>query len=578
MRVGPPWLRWITLAAALVLLNASLTFGNIWPTPAIRWQAELSVELALCVLALALAGGWLGRPSPAVLRGFAIVWMALVIGRYADVTAPALYGREVNLYWDAQHMSGVAAMLVRVASLRLVVAVALGGLLTLAAFYAILRWALGQVADAVAVPRARWTLALLAAMGVSVFGVQRIHELQQARALRVGEADWSTPRRPLFSAPVAETYARQVRLVLQAHEARLHSDRLASAAPEAVDDLLHSDLSLVNGADVLLLFIESYGATSFDRPEFARPLSAARARLEGAIHDSNRDVVSAYVESPTFGGNSWLAHINLLSGVEVHDPDSNALLMTQKRDTLVTAFARHGYRTVALMPGMRQAWPEGAFYGFDDVYGRERLEYHGPEFGWWDIPDQFTFARMGALESRPGSSAPLFIFLPTITTHMPFSPIPPYQPDWRRLLTSTPYDTVEVDRALSSTPEWLHLGPDYVASLTYASDSLAGYLRSRVDRDFVMIVLGDHQPPSAVTGEGASWDVPVHVIASRNGRERVLDRLMARGFRAGLTPSHPSLSRMHALLPILLEAFGTITPAAEARRGPDVRPSPQAGR
>ena len=47
--------RWSTLAVALVLLDASLTFQNVWPTPAVRWQGELSVELAACVLAMALA-------------------------------------------------------------------------------------------------------------------------------------------------------------------------------------------------------------------------------------------------------------------------------------------------------------------------------------------------------------------------------------------------------------------------------------------------------------------------------------------------------------------------------------------
>ena len=45
--------------------------------------------------------------------------------------------------------------------------------------------------------------------------------------------------------------------------------------------------------------------------------------------------MSAFVESPTFGGSSWLAHISLLSGVEIRDEDTNVLLMSAKRDTLV---------------------------------------------------------------------------------------------------------------------------------------------------------------------------------------------------------------------------------------------------
>ena len=68
-----------------------------------------------------------------------------------------------------------------------------------------------------------------------------------------------------------------------------------------------------------------------------------------------------------------------------------------------------------------------------------------------------------------------------------------------------------------------------------------------------MILIGDHQPPAAVSGKGARWDVPVHVIASR---QPLIDALIAHGFRAGLTPARPSLVRMHDLLPVLLEAFG----------------------
>ena len=45
-----------------------------------------------------------------------------------------------------------------------------------------------------------------------------------------------------------------------------------------------------------------------------------------------------YVESPTFGGSSWLAHITLLSGIEIRSHDANALMMSEKRDTLVTDF------------------------------------------------------------------------------------------------------------------------------------------------------------------------------------------------------------------------------------------------
>jgi hypothetical protein len=284
----------------------------------------------------------------------------------------------------------------------------------------------------------------------------------------------------------------------------------------------------------------------------APQLAAGRTDLDAAVHRTGREVVSAFVESPTFGGSSWLAHVSLMSGVEVRDPETNARLMTERRETMVTAFHRAGHRTVALMPGLRQVWPEGAFYGFDDIYGATRLDYGGPEFGWFALPDQFSLAKFDALEASRAEHPPLFVFFPTISTHFPFIPTPPYQPDWGRMFLKRPYDGPSIVRAYAQEPDWTHFGPGYVSAISYDYATLAGYLRLHADRDDVMVLLGDHQPAAAVSGEGAPWDVPVHVIARR---PQILERLRALGFRRGLTPARPALGRMHTLLPGLLDAF-----------------------
>ena len=90
--------------------------------------------------------------------------------------------------------------------------------------------------------------------------------------------------------------------------------------------------------------------------------------------------------------------------------------------------------------------------------------------------------------------------------------------------------------------------------MAYSLATLGGYLRQHPARDLVLVVVGDHQPAAVVAGEGASWDVPVHVVASR---DEVLDALLARGFRGGATPGRRSLGPMHALLSTLLESFGS---------------------
>ena len=49
------WALVLTVPLALLLLNASLTFENVWPTPKIRWGNSVSIELAVCALLLAIA-------------------------------------------------------------------------------------------------------------------------------------------------------------------------------------------------------------------------------------------------------------------------------------------------------------------------------------------------------------------------------------------------------------------------------------------------------------------------------------------------------------------------------------------
>jgi hypothetical protein len=535
----------LALAAALVLLNASLSFHNVWPTLAIGWHGELSLEFAILVLLLAAARRWVGSPSRAALRWIAVGWVLLAIGHYADVTTPALYGRDINLYWDAQYMPDVVAMVARAAPLWLIVAVLSAVVLILALLYITFRWAFGRVGDALAHPRTcRWlaggaiaVLAVFAGQRVTAQFSTEVYEFEPAIA---------------FSTPVVATYARQARLVLAAR---------AGVKTLPPSPSMDADLALVRGADVSLIFIESYGAMAFERLDIAPHLDAPRDELAAAIRDTHQDVVSAFVESPTFGGSSWLAHLSLMSGVEVRDPATNASLMTQQRPTMVTSFKRQGYRTLALMPGLRQRWPEGAFYGFDEIYGATRLDYRGPEFGWFAIPDQFSLARADELERSQPGRAPTFMFFPTISAHFPFIPTPPYQPDWERMLTASPYDAPAIVEAYQQEPDWTSFGPGYVRAMSYTYLTLAGYLRVNAGRDRVLIVLGDHQPAAAVSGERAAWDVPVHVIAaagSATDRSSILAQLTARGFRPGLVPQRPSLGKMHTLLPILLDAFSTV--------------------
>lgn len=526
------WIQTVAVAAALVLLNVSVTFVSVWPTLGVRPTGLVSLDAAALVLVVAAAWHWRGTPvSRTGLRWLSAFWVVLILARYAEVISRSLYGRSFSLYWDLQLLPDVGAMFAYVARPPILIGIAAALVLVPLALYLPARWAIGHLNQACASRVVRLGLVAASLFLLAVRLAPGLDAGQMPRA-------WLAPA---VSASVAEE------IVEFAREAS-GQRRPVPPAPDT-----SSDLAYVSGADVLLVFVESYGVTSWERPEFQATLAPRRAELAAAIADTGRSVVTALIESTTFGGESWLAHISLLSGTEVRDPDLNRRLMAERRDTLVTTFARAGYRTLGVFPGLHAPWPDGAFYGFDRIYGAPDLGYAGPPFGWWDVTDQFVLARVDTLTLTDDRTAPAFVFFPTISTHTPFTPVPPYQPDWPRLLTPTPYDEGDLMKAYEAAPDWTNLGPDYARALSYLHETLSGYLRRHANRDLVMVVLGDHQPPALVSGEGASWNVPVHVIASRPA---VLDRLRAHGFRDGLQPPGAALARMDTLMPILLDAFG----------------------
>ena len=74
----------------------------------------------------------------------------------------------------------------------------------------------------------------------------------------------------------------------------------------------------------------------------------------------------------------------------------------------------------------------------------------------------------------------------------------------------------------------------YAMSVEYAVHAMAAYAERYVDDRTLLIVLGDHQPAPLITGEGATWDVPVHVIS---GDRALLEPFIDWGFSEGAWPN-----------------------------------------
>jgi len=537
----PSALAWlIRFGLTFGVLNTLLTFENRWPGFGVLYMPRLSFELCIGVALLMAWVAWRGRLSARGATLLTACFMALVVVRYAFVTAPAVLGRPVNVYWDGRH----AGELLRVAAQSMpgwqlaagLGMVFVGGLL--------LGWVVRTAIQTLAAsltwhpPRA-WLLGGVAALSASF--VAYVPDVRDTR--------W------FFSLPLTPTIVNQSQLLARVWWPE-RGETLLGPSP-AFDGHLSALDSQQGRADVVLIFAESYGAVAFDQPALFHALTPARNELAQSIALSGRQVVSARVTAPTFGGSSWLAHATLLSGVDTSDHANHNLLLASQRPTLVSHFARNGYRTVGWMPGLKRPWPEGAFYGFDRLADDSGIGYRGPDFGYWRIPDQAAMALLHEQEltfdALASDRKPRLVVFPTTTTHAPFHPIAPLV-DWHGLTTADGGYRPEDARAALAAPLAAQRPlPNYLDSMRYQYGWMASYLGNVAPRPLVWVIVGDHQPPALVTGAGASWDVPVHVVADD---PMLVRRFIATGFVPGLDMPATRLGPMEVLTSVLLKVFG----------------------
>ena len=297
-----------------------------------------------------------------------------------------------------------------------------------------------------------------------------------------------------------------------------------------------TDLAALAGKDVLVVFVESYGRVAVEGAESGsvRELLESSAAALGA---RGYVAASGWLTSPTFGGSSWLAHSTLQAGVPVTDEVRYERLLSSRRSTLSSTFARAGWRTVALLPSTHGDWPEGrAFYGLDRVYDGSSLGYAGPRFGFSAVPDQYALAALDRLELGRGGLGrggrpPVMAQVELTSSHGPWAPLPTLvAPD--RLGDGAVYADVEA-QAVSAAELWRDreaVPTAYRASIVYSLTTLLDFVARH---DAVVVMLGDHQPATIVSGFGGNHDVPVSIIARD---PKVLGRVSGWGWTPGLLP------------------------------------------
>jgi hypothetical protein len=293
-------------------------------------------------------------------------------------------------------------------------------------------------------------------------------------------------------------------------------------------------LTALRGKDVIFTYVESYGRSALENPEFAPTVGAllddGTRRLTAAGFASR----SAYLTSSVSGGGSWLAHATLLSGLRVTNQHSFDKLVASDRLTLTSAFQRGGWQTVSVMPSNSGPWPEKAFYGFDRSYDSANLGNRSLTYSGFQTPDQYTLSAFEKTERSRPDRGPLMAEIPLVSSHWPWAKVPNLL-DWDAIGDGSVFDRPGAGRsdpveAVESDPDRMRDG--YRRSIEYSLSTLVSYVEKHGDDDLVLVVLGDHQPAAFVAGDDG-MDVPITIVT----RDRaVLDRVAAWGWQDGLRP------------------------------------------
>jgi hypothetical protein len=410
------------------------------------------------------------------------------------------------------------------------------------------------VAGAAAIVVAALVLPTLAVLRVTrVAARHRRYSLQAAAALAaVWVVSWAVGAELVSGAGIASLSGARlaveevdaVRFNLQDRErfgAELRNDRLPSSDPDRL-------LAGLRGKDVLLVFVESYGKLAVEgsafSPSIAAVLDSGTRQLDAAGFPSR----SGWLTSPTFGGASWWAHATLHSGTWIDSQGRYDELVESNRLTLATAFRRAGWRTVADTPANERAWPEGtSFYRYAHIYDRRDVGYRGPTYAFAPMPDQYVLLGLQRLElARP--HAPLFAEIDLVSSHTPWTRIPPFIP-WERVGDGSIFDRLPVDRVgLTDTQQ------GYATSIRYTLRTLFSFVQRYGRKNLVLVVLGDHQP-SRVVGGRPGHDVPISIVAHDPA---VLTRIADWGWVDGMRPDATApVWRMSAFRNRFFAAFGS---------------------
>ncbi|RJE80281.1 sulfatase-like hydrolase/transferase [Paracoccus sp. JM45] len=282
--------------------------------------------------------------------------------------------------------------------------------------------------------------------------------------------------------------------------------------------------------DVLVIFLESYGRTSFDTPFYAQRHLETLSQAQRRLSDAGLTMRSGFLTSPTHGGQSWLAHSTFMNGMTIGDQTRYQASIASGRQTLFHHAQRGGFYTAAIMPAITRAWPEGLTMGFDEIFADGDLGYQGLPFNWITMPDQFTLTALDRI--RNAQPRPVFAEVALISSHAPWVPVP-QMVDWDQVGDGTIFS--DMAQAGDSPKEvWRdrdRVRSQYRDAIDYTLQAVMEYAGRQGRNAPLMVLVGDHQAATSI-GLDDRRQVPIHII----GPAALVDLTADWGLTSGLIP------------------------------------------
>ena len=533
------------LALAALLLHLVMIQPN--HPAAMTWGALFLFPLELPAVLLGLLALGLGRWGRLFRLFLTISLTIIVVWKVADVTMFTALNRGFNPLTDMSLVTAFLNLISGTFGTVVAVLAVIGSIIVTVLVAFTLWWACTTWLKLDAAGPMQNVVAIGAVLGTCLAIADAGHTMRA----------WTLPANPPGSAFTARLGAERIGLIRRT----LGNIRNFQAAV-AQDIYADQDglLDLID-RDVFVIFVESYGRTSFDTPQYAdlhlETLKTAQADLE----DRGLAMASTFLKSPTRGGQSWLAHATFANGLWVTDQPSYGAVLSSGRQTLFHIAQNAGFQTAAIMPQITLAWPESATMGFDTILAAADLGYEGAPFNWVTMPDQFTFAAMDRiLGSSQSDGRPLFVQIALGSSHAPWVPVPDLIP-WEDIGNGTIYDPIV---AASDTPEVVWKDHDrvrtqYGLAVDYALQSVFAYIALHAEQAPLILVIGDHQAAGFVALDERP-DVPIHVI----GPDHLVALIANDGFHAGLFPPEDTkAASMEDMRALILQAFSSEIPKDE---------------